>query len=60
MMSDWTKAHDEPLLADILADPIVQALMKRDHVEHRDIEQMIQSLNEANTQEARARFLTAG
>jgi hypothetical protein len=47
-MSDWTKAHDEPLLAEILADPIIQALMARDRVEHRDIERLMRKLNEAD------------
>lgn len=39
-MSDWAEAFHEPPLADILADPIIQALMMRDRVEHRDIEQL--------------------
>lgn len=47
-MGDWTKAHGEPLLADILADPIIRALMERDRVAHQDIERMMQKLHEAN------------
>ncbi|HVJ52774.1 MAG TPA: hypothetical protein VM689_09945 [Aliidongia sp.] len=45
-MSDWTEVRGEPLLADMLADPIVQALMQRDRVEHRDIELMVRQLRE--------------
>ena len=47
-MSDWMHAHDEPRLADMLADPIIRALMARDRVEHRDIEQMLRKLSEAS------------
>jgi len=41
-------AHDEPRLADMLADPIIRALMERDRVAHRDIEQMLRKLSEAS------------
>ena len=38
----------ETRLDDLLADPIVQLLMRRDGVRRRDVEEMIDNLNLAN------------
>jgi hypothetical protein len=36
-MSQWIDPYHEPPLGEILADPIVRALMLRDHVERHEI-----------------------
>jgi hypothetical protein len=40
-MCEWTEPCYEPPLAEILADPIVQALMVRDRVKHREIVELL-------------------
>lgn len=36
-MCEWTEPRYEPPLAEILNEPIIQALMSRDRVENREI-----------------------
>lgn len=44
-MNDVDTGHGETRLDDLLADPIVQLLMRRDGVRRRDVEEMVDNLN---------------
>ncbi len=53
-MCEWTEPCYEPPLAEILADPIVRALMRRDRVEHGDIVQLLARLATGHPQSSLA------
>jgi hypothetical protein len=40
-MSEWAEPRHEPPLAEILAEPIIRALMACDRVEHEDIIELL-------------------
>ena len=48
-MADWTESRREPSLGDVLADPIILALMQRDHVDGADLERLFARLRERET-----------
>ncbi len=50
-MCCWTTANVEPKIADMLAEPIVAALMASDGVERGALERMIETLSAANWRE---------
>jgi hypothetical protein len=43
-MCEWTEPCYEPPLAEILADPIIRALMVRDRVKHGEIVELLARL----------------
>lgn len=53
-MCEWTEPCYEPPLAEILADPIVRALMRRDRVEHGDIVELLARLATAHPESSLA------
>lgn len=46
MKQCWTKPGAEPAIWDVLADPIVQSLMKADRVTRRDVLDATQLTND--------------
>jgi hypothetical protein len=43
----WEWLQGEPTLEDVLSDPIVQALMKRDHVDPNDLRMFFRNMKSA-------------
>jgi len=42
-LDPWSKACDEPRLSDVLADPIIQMIMKTDGISQRAINDVLHS-----------------
>jgi hypothetical protein len=47
----WARGHAEPRIEDVLSDPIVVAMMDRDGLTRRDVEQVIESLQRHASEE---------
>lgn len=58
--SPWAQAGDEPSIADLLSDPIAEALMQADGVDFRDVLDIFRALGGARTAPAASLSLVLG
>lgn len=53
-MCEWAEPRHEPPLAEILAEPIIRAVMRRDRVEPDEIMALLEGVRQRGADEKRA------